>query len=372
MTLHPLKMPKWGLSMEEGRIVDWLVEEGDEVSSGAGVVEVETDKILAAVEVQDSGVLRRRVAGKGDVVPVGGLLAVLTDTETADSEIDGFIEKFRAKVVSPEEDVQAATEETERIQANGRTIQFLSRGRGSDPVILIHGFGGDLNNWLFNHEELAANRKVLAFDLPGHGGSGKDVGNGSLESLAESLEGFMAALEIRSAHLVGHSIGGAVALTRALNEPACAKSLSLICSAALGEEINTNYIEGFIKARRRRDMKTQVERLFGDPTRVTRRMVEDILRFKRMDGVRKALETIAEQLCAGGSQNVVLGKRLDELSLPLLVIWGEKDQIIPAHHAQGLPDNVQTAVVAGAGHMVQMESAARVNRLILGLIDSPA
>ena len=234
----------------------------------------------------------------------------------------------------------------------------------------MHGFGGDLNNWLFNSEVLADGREVYAFDLPGHGGTSKDVGKGSTDDFAEVLKGFMEVLEIGRAHLVGHSLGGAVALTFALAEPGRTASLTLIASVGLGAEINASYIDGFVKARRRKEMKPQVAKLFGDPALVTRQMLEDILRFKRLDGVQDGLQTIADQLLAGGIQRVALADRLEELAIPLLVMWGENDEIIPCSHARAVTDTARTAVIPGAGHMVQMEAAGEVNRLILELIDS--
>ena len=78
----------------------------------------------------------------------------------------------------PEDDDEDSGPATETVEVAGRAIRYLTRGEGGTPVILIHGFGGDLNNWLFNHEALAAKRVVHALDLPGHGSSSKDVGDG--------------------------------------------------------------------------------------------------------------------------------------------------------------------------------------------------
>ena len=363
-------MPKWGISMSEGRIAEWLVTEGDQTAPGDEIVEVETDKIVASVETQQGGVLRRRVAQEGEVLPVGALLAVLADPDTADSEIDSFVLDFEAHPVVEQRDEAASADATETVTVGDRTIRFLRSGGEGEPIILVHGFGGNLNNWLFNREALADGREVYAFDLPGHGGTSKDVGKGSTDDFAEVLKGFMEVLEIGQAHLVGHSLGGAVALTFALAEPGRTASLTLIASVGLGAEINASYIDGFARARRRKELKSQVARLFSDPSLVTRQMLEDILRFKRLDGVQNALQTIADQLVAGGIQRVALADRLEELAAPLLVIWGEDDEIIPCSHTQAVTDRARTAVIPGAGHMVQMEATAEVNRLILELVNS--
>ena len=71
--IYGLTMPKWGLSMKEGKIVGWLVEDGAEVNLGTEVVEIETEKILSSLEAPASGILRRKVAGVDDVVAVAGL-----------------------------------------------------------------------------------------------------------------------------------------------------------------------------------------------------------------------------------------------------------------------------------------------------------
>ena len=368
-SIRPLKMPKWGLSMTEGKVVEWLVSEDEELAPGQEVLEVETDKILASVESREAGVLRKKVARQGEVLPVGALLAVLAAAETPDSEIDSFVADFQAGFVPLEAEETVAGDDTESTTVDGRTLRYARRGQEGEPVILIHGFGGDLNNWMFNQEALAGNHQVYALDLPGHGRSTKDVGDGSLDTLADVLNGFLRSLEISRAHLVGHSMGGGVALTFSLAHPAQAASLTLMGSTALGTEINNEYIQGFIAARRRREMKFHLQKLFSDPSLVTRQMVEDVLKFKRIDGVQDALRAVSDQFCSGGGQRVFLGKRLGELSMPLLVIWGKNDQIVPASHAQGLPDHIRTEIIPGAGHMVQMEVAGKVNRLILDLVN---
>jgi pyruvate dehydrogenase E2 component (dihydrolipoamide acetyltransferase) len=87
-------MPKWGLTMEEGTVVEWLLDEGDKVTSEAEVLNVESDKSTQSVEVTVQGVLRRIVVPAGEVSPVGALLAVIADPAVSDQEIDAFIARF--------------------------------------------------------------------------------------------------------------------------------------------------------------------------------------------------------------------------------------------------------------------------------------
>ena len=94
--IEKLGMPKWGLSMTEGRVIDWLVEEGAEIAVGDEVAEVETEKINGVVEAPVAGVLRRRVAASDDVIPVGGLLGVIADASVPEAEIDAIADEFEA------------------------------------------------------------------------------------------------------------------------------------------------------------------------------------------------------------------------------------------------------------------------------------
>ena len=95
-------------------------------------------------------------------------------------------------------------------------------------------------------------------------------------------------------------MGGAIALTLAVAHPELTSSLTLIGSAGLGPEIDGTYLDGFVQARKRKDMKPHLEKLFSDSSLITRQLVEDVLKFKRLDGVQDALAIVAEQLFPGG------------------------------------------------------------------------
>ncbi len=356
-------MPKWGLSMTEGKVVAWLAQDGAEVAAGDEVVEIETEKIASGLEVPQSGILRQ-VSQIGEMVPVAGLIGVIADSSVSQPEIDAFVAEFQASFVPEEAEDESASDQPEMIEVLGKTMRYLKRGEGGDPAILFHGFGGDLNNWLFNHEALAANRAVYAVDRPGHGGSSKSVGSATPDSFKNTLQGVMDALDLPKAHLVGHSMGGGLSLDFALAHPERTLSLVLIASTGLGPEINSDYIEGFVTASKRRDLKPHLEKLYADPKLVTRQLIDDVLKYKRLDGVDLALRTIADQFFPGGRQALVLRDRLRELSVPTLVLWGAEDRIVPVSHAEGLPANIETKIIPGAGHMVQMEAAAEVNRAI--------
>ena len=362
--IHTLTMPKWGLSMTEGRIDIWLKQPGDRVEKGEAVLDVETDKISSSVEAPFSGVLRRVLALSDETLPVGALLGVVVEGEASDAEIDAVIEGFQAGFVSNAAEAETAGPSAQKVEVGGRLLRYLDLGEGGTPLVLVHGFGGDLNNWLFNQPALAAERRVIALDLPGHGESGKTLRSGEAAELSEAVLGLLDHLQLDRVHLAGHSMGGLVALTVAEQAPARVVSLTLIASAGLGADINGDYLQGFADANNRNALKPQLVQLFSDPALVTRQMLEDMLKFKRLEGVDQALRQLNEALFDGGRQKVdvrhVVGRQ------PSLVIWGSDDGIIPANHAQGL--EAQVEILPGQGHMVQLEAAEQVNQLMLAFL----
>jgi pyruvate dehydrogenase E2 component (dihydrolipoamide acetyltransferase) len=107
---YPVAMPKWGIEMQEGTIVDWHISQGDEITRGDELIDIETDKIVNTMEAPTSGVLYRCLAAKGETLKVGALLGVIAPAGVDDSVIDEFIAGFKpaATAVSSDEDSQAS------------------------------------------------------------------------------------------------------------------------------------------------------------------------------------------------------------------------------------------------------------------------
>jgi len=357
--IQRVTMPKWGLSMKTGKIIEWFVGEGDVVGKGDDLADIETEKIAGTLESPVDGPLRRIVAEPGVDLPVGATLAVVAPAEVPDDAIEAVVAEARAQLESGElggeDEIAPST-----VEIDGRSISYLTLGEAGagDPVVLVHGFGGDKNSWLFVQQPLSETHLVHALDLPGHGQSGKDVGDGSLDTLAAAVLGLLDAVGVGRAHLVGHSLGGAVVAAVAAAAPDRVASLTLLAPAGFGAAADAEYLRGFAAAASRRELKPLLGRLFADESQVTRQLVDDLLRYKRLDGVSAALHTLLGTLLAGDRQAIELPALLEKVSgVPVTVVWGDEDRILP------VPDGVELARVK-AGHMLHMEAANDVLRHI--------
>ena len=257
-------------------------------------------------------------------------------------------------------------------EVGGLRVRYADRGFGDSVVLLLHGFGGDLDNWMFNLDSLAEKHRLLALDLPGHGQSVKTNVDPSLSGMATFVRKFLDVLSVSSVHVIGHSMGGAIAMQLASDSPETVKSLGLICSAGLGPGINSDYLRGFVEAQSQQELKLVLEQLFADESLVNLQLVNNLLNYKRMDGVEASLNALSETLISAGEQTF-LSDNIVASGIPVLVIWGKQDRIIPVSHAQNFSAAggycVEVEIFDSAGHMVQMEKAYDVNRSLLNFLD---
>jgi pyruvate dehydrogenase E2 component (dihydrolipoamide acetyltransferase) len=367
----PVTMPKWGLSMQLGKITTWIIEEGDEVSAGDDLADIETEKINGTLEAADAGTVRRIIARVGEDVPVSGTIALIAPAGITDEELDAAVLEARAVIDAGVPDDAAGAPELQTADVGGRKISYAGAGQDGDVILLVHGYGGDRNSWLFLQEPLAAKYRVYALDLPGHGTSAKDVGDGSIGVLADAVTGVLDALGAGRAHLVGHSVGGAVALAVTAADPGRIASLTLIAPAGFGPAINAGFLRGVADAQTRRELKPVVGQLFADESLVTRQLVDDLLAYKRLDGVDEALHALLGTLLDGDAQRADSAASLAAIggAVPVTVVWGREDRVIPAAQAESVPGAVRH-VIDGAGHMPHMERPAEVQAAIEEAITS--
>ena len=200
-------MPKWGLSMQPARSSAGSRPRATTVSVGDELADIETEKIAGTLEAADAGTLRRIIARVGEDVPVSGTIALIAPAGVSDADIDAFV--ARGARGDRRRRARRGRRRARRRDGRGRrAADQLRRGRADgDVVLLVHGYGGDRNSWLFLQEPLAARHRVYALDLPGHGTSAKDVGDGSVEPLADAVLGVLDAIGVR-ARPPGRSLAG--------------------------------------------------------------------------------------------------------------------------------------------------------------------
>ena len=362
--IQRVTMPKWGLSMESGKVTEWLVAVGDELNEGTEVCEIDTDKIAGELESTWTGVVRALVVDVNESVPVGGTIAVVAPADVPQEDIDAVVAEARAQLESGAiEDDSGPKVHT--VEVGGRHLSYAVLGdteSPNDPVLFVHGYGGDKNSWLFVQEPIAADRVTYALDLPGHGASSKDVGDGTIETLAKAVVGFLDTVGVNRVHLVGHSRGGAVVTAVAADPAAAGKvaSLTLISPTGFGPEINAGYLRGFAEAQSRRDLKPHLLALFADPGLVNRQLIDDLLKYKRLDGVDEALRSLVGNLVKGDESAVDVTAELAAFGGPAVAVWGREDKIVPAANAAGLGNAATVHIVDGAGHMAHMEKPQAV------------
>jgi pyruvate dehydrogenase E2 component (dihydrolipoamide acetyltransferase) len=116
-----------------------------------------------------------------------------------------------------------------------------------------------------------------------------------------------------------------------------------------------------------------IEQLFADPDLVSRQMLDDLLKHKRLDGVSQMLTQLGATLFGGGRQAELPVPQLGGSGVPLTLLWGSEDRIVPAAHAANAPAGATAHVISGAGHMVMMERAGEVNaRIVAHVQGQPA
>ena len=370
--IQRVTMPKWGLSMESGKVTEWLVQVGDELTEGMEVCEIDTDKIAGELESTWTGIVRALVVDVNEAVPVGGTIAVVAPAEVPQDEIDKVVAEAREQLASGAI-AEVSGPKVDTVEVGGRLISYAVLGDTESenvPVVFVHGYGGDKNSWLFVQEPVSADRATYALDLPGHGASSKDIGDGSIDTLAKTVLGFLDAIGVARVHLVAHSMGGAVAVTAATDPAATGNvaSLTLISPAGFGPDINAGYIRGFAEAESRRELKPHLQQLFADPGLVNRQLIDDLLKYKRLDGVDAALGLLAANLLHGDQSAIDVTDLLSTFGGTTVAVWGADDKIIPVSNSSGLRGTVH--IVEGAGHMAHMEKPHEVVAAIREALDA--
>jgi pimeloyl-ACP methyl ester carboxylesterase len=264
--------------------------------------------------------------------------------------------------------------EPRTVTLHGRPVTYVQAGSG--PVLLlIHGMGGTFENWQAVIEPLARAHTVVAPDLPGHGSSAPGAGDYSIGALAAGLRDLLIALGHERATLVGHSLGGGIAMQFAYQFPEMTERLVLVSSGGLGPEVSpvlrAAALPGanlFIAATAGpgRTVGSALARVLAAVGLRPNADVAEVLRgyASLADPDRRAafLATLRSVIHTGG-QRVHAGDRLYLAEgMPVLIVWGARDPIIPVHHGENAHEAIlgsRLEVFDGVGHLPQLEAPGR-------------
>ncbi|OLP62045.1 acetoin dehydrogenase dihydrolipoyllysine-residue acetyltransferase subunit [Xaviernesmea oryzae] len=420
-----LLMPRLGETMEEGRIAKWLKAEGESFARGEAILEIETDKTIAEFPALAGGKLLTILKGEDETVAVGAPIARILAPSEAGAETStveaspaqardqaaslathanaassgngarlratplarrlarargldltalkgtgrrGRIEKHDVLSFAqdPTRGLQPATGPAEQVSSvalrRGR-MAYLDSGAGEGvPLLLLHGFAGDRTTWAAIASGLKrAGRRVIIPDLPAHGLT--DIEETEPQGLGSDLPELLKSLDVDRVSVVAHSLGAFAAVMLAQAAPAKVRALTLIAPAGLGREIDTGFIAGMADAQHP-----------GEVSHLLRR-----LSVQGADLSEPALASLTKALSAGRLKRLAdnlagpLGQRIDALSplhklsatLPIRVLVGLEDRIIPWSQVQALPPRIAVHLLARSGHMPQWDQAKEVLEIIL-------
>jgi pimeloyl-ACP methyl ester carboxylesterase len=243
---------------------------------------------------------------------------------------------------------------------------WLARGEGA-PIVFLHGFGADLNGWRPVHRLLPETQPALAIDLPGHGLSplGEEA---SFEALVEAVRAALIEEGVGAAHLVGHSLGGAVA-TAVAHEPGVkALSLMLIAPAGLGEETNAVFFEGFLQADTEAALTPWLNTLATDPAALGSALAPTTLRLRQERPLVAEQRRLAEAILARGRQTIDIRGLLMRPQAPTKIVVGLEDRVTPPRYVEGLSGLIALHRFAHIGHVPHLEARREVARLIEELV----
>ncbi len=256
------------------------------------------------------------------------------------------------------------------VNFKGKAINFECRGQGR-VIVLLHGFLGALQIWNEFSEELAKNYRVVAVDLPGHGQSEVLEGVHTMELMAEAVKAVLDELEINECVVIGHSMGGYVALTFARLYPQLVKGLGLFHSQAAADSAETKENRrrtvNIVKLNRGGFISEFIPDLFAKAN--VSIFQDEIEQLKNLalktskEGVIAAIEGMKER---NGSFDLLINSQM-----PFLFIAGKEDARIPVQNIMAqaiLPQNSQVLILANVGHVGFVEAKVQTLNMIKGFL----
>lgn len=231
----------------------------------------------------------------------------------------------------------------------------IEAGVGHKPIVFLHGFGGNHSAWNPMIAHFSRSHHVLAYDLPGHGGSLDFPDAGPVKRAVAAVLDDLKDRGHAEFHLVGHSMGGAVAALIALGQPDQVLSLTLFAPGGFGVEINTRLLHRYAAARTENEIRASLESMVGFANEISETTVAGFVDMRAMPGQSEKLVDMAQRLFVGGKQGAIGRDRLAELRMPVKVVWGTQDRVLPTRQAHRLPGSFAAHVFENTGHMLPDE-----------------
>jgi pimeloyl-ACP methyl ester carboxylesterase len=272
---------------------------------------------------------------------------------------------------------------TRRIQVLGREVNVIDTGPADDhapPIVFIHGLGGAWQNWLLNIPAFMGAHRVVAMDLPGFGESELPREEISIKGYAKVLEELCEALDVHEPVVVGNSMGGFIGAELALSFPTRVQRLMLVSAAGLSIEYRRRQplvtlargwavVATWVAARGRpfvtrpRMRRLGMQLLVRYPEKLSPALTYELARGTGTPGFIPALEALLDHSYRD---------QLERIEVPVLVVWGENDMLVPAEDAAEYEEligaNARREVFADTGHLPMVERPTRFNELLAGFI----
>ena len=263
---------------------------------------------------------------------------------------------------------------TRFVRIHGHDVAYRTAGEGP-VVLLVHGIAGSSATWSRVIPDLAERYTVIAPDLLGHGESAKPRGDYSLGAYASGLRDLLAVLGHDRATIVGHSLGGGVAMQFAYQFPQICERLVLVASGGLGKEVNpflravslpgSEYLLPLVLHRSLHDAMGKVGRWFGRLGLQGGEIAQEVWRsytaLTEIHGQMAFVHTIRSVIDVRGQRVSARDRLYLAAEVPTLIVWGDRDRIIPVSHAHVTHELIpgsRLVVVEGAGHFLPVEQPA--------------
>jgi pimeloyl-ACP methyl ester carboxylesterase len=262
------------------------------------------------------------------------------------------------------------------VRIHGHEVAYVAAGDG--PVlVLVHGIAGSSATWSRVIPQLAERHTVVAPDLLGHGESAKPRGDYSLGAYASGIRDLLVVLGHERATLVGHSLGGGVAMQFAYQFPERCERLVLVGSGGLGREVGAllkllslpgaEYVLPLVLTRGLHDAFASVGRFVGRSGLRANSLLEELwhsyTRLTDARAQRAFVHTIRAVIDPSGQRVSARDRLYLAAALPTLIVWGEKDGVIPVDHARVAHELVpgsRLEIIEGCGHFVPLEVPERL------------